>query len=238
MKRRSIVCVLGALVLAGHAVVCAAGDLTIVSKVTAAKGQPTTSTQYITATKMRIADAQSDIIVDLEAEKLTQVDHKKKKYFEATFEEMRQHSAEMEEMIAANPMMEKMMGKVSDVTVEKTSETREILGHTCTKYALAMGDNFSQILWVTPEIEMPIEYFEASKMMYAMMGPMAARFEKMIDAVQKIDGFSLATDVNVKVMGQDGSSKSEVTELKDDPIPDEIFAVPVGYKKKKSPFEG
>lgn len=231
--RAFAVCVV--IVVVAH--MSAAGDLTLVSKVTSAMGGPSTSTQYLAEGRMRMSSGDEDTIVNMKAGTLVIVDHKKKKYSETTFDEMRQHFAEMAEMVNANPMMSKMMGKASDVQVTKTSETREILGYTCTKYILSMGENFQQMLWVTPELKIPIEYYEASKAMYAMMGPMATRFEKMLDSMKKIDGFSLATEVNMQVMGRDASSSSEVVEVRKGTIPDEVFAVPAGYKKKKSTFE-
>lgn len=224
-------------------IVCAvpaarAGDgLTITSKTTAAMGGESTSTQYITSDTMRISDPETDMIVDLKAGKMIQIDHKKKKYFEITFDEMRQHFQQMEQMIASTPMMEKMMGgKLSEVEVQKTEESREILGYTCTKYILNMGGSFTETIWVTPDLEMPMEYYDASKMMYAAMGPMAARFEKMLESIKEIEGFPLATDVNIKVMGKDASSSSEVTGITEGPIPADVFSIPAGYKKKKSPY--
>jgi len=217
--------------------IVAADDLTIVSQVTPSKGQPTTSTQYITADKMRVSDGKTDTIVNLGEKKIVQIDHKKKKYYEITFDEMRAHFAKMEQMLDANPMMEQMMGKVSDVEVQETSETKEIVGFSCTKYLISMGDNIRQILWVTPDLEMPLEYYDASKAVYAMMGPMGSRFVKMVDAMKEIKGFSLATEMDMKVMGMDASSKSMVTEVKSGPVPADAFAVPSGYKKKKSPLE-
>jgi hypothetical protein len=217
--------------------VAGAEDLTIISQVTASRGKPTTSTQYITSDAMRLSDGQNDTIVDLEAGKLVQIDHSKKKYFEATFEEMKAHFAQLEEMLGSNPMIGNMIGQVSEVKVEKTAESREIVGYTCTKYVLTMGEKFRQTMWVTPELKMPIEYYEASKMLYAMMGPMASHFEKMFDSMKEIDGFALATDMDMKVMGMDASSESIATEVRKGPIPDDAFAVPAGYKKKKSPLE-
>jgi len=214
-----------------------AGDLTIVSKVTPAKGAPYTSTQYITADRMRMSGDDNDTIVDLAAGKMVQIDHKKKTYYETTFEEMQKYFAQLSEMLAGNPMMESMMGKVNDVTVDKTAETRDILGHSCTKYVLSMGDSFKETLWVAPGLKMPLQYYDASKMTYAMMGPMASRFGKMLDEMKEIDGFPLATDVDMKVMGMDASSKTEVTEVREGSISDNVFAVPSGYKKKKSPME-
>jgi hypothetical protein len=226
-----------ALGLAGSA--SAAEDLTIVSRVTAAKSEPTTSTQYLTPDKMRVSNGQMDTIVDLGSGKLILIDHDKKRYSETTFEEMRQYFDQMEEMLESTPMMAQMMGKVSDVQVEKTSETRQVAGYECTKHELSMGDNFRQTVWVTDELEFPVEYYEASKALFAMMGPMAARFEKMMDEVKAIGGFALATDSDITIMGRDASSSSEAIEVKKGAIPDDVFAPPADYKQtKKSPFAG
>ncbi len=216
----------------------AAADLTIISTVTPAKGSPTTSTQYLTGDKMRFSDGQSDTIVDLSAGRMIQVDHKKKTYFETTFEEMRAYFAQLEEMIASTPMMESMVGKVSEVTVQETSETREIAGYSCRKYVLTMGEKFHEVVWVTSELEIPVEYYDARKMLYAMMGPVATRFERLLDKMRDIGGLTLATDLDAKIMGMDASSASEATEVRVGPIPADAFAPPAGYKKKKSPFEG
>lgn len=225
------------LMAAGMAAAATAGDLTIVSKVTPAKGQPTTSTHYITPERMRMAAGDNDTIVDLAAGKLVGIDHKKKTYYETTFEEMQQYFAGLNEMLSSNPMMGTMMGKVKEVEVQKAAETREIIGYTCTKYVLTMGESFKETLWVTPDLKMPLTYYDASKMSYAMMGPMAARFEKMLDEMKKIDGFPLATDVDMKMMGMDASSRSEVVEISKADIPADAFAVPAGYKKTKSPMQ-
>jgi hypothetical protein len=225
------------LVVVGAAAAAAAGDLTIVSKVTAAKGEPTTSTTYITPERMRMSDGLNDTIVDLAAGKIVQIDHKKKSYYETTFEEMQRYFAQLNEMLASNPMMESMMGKVKEVQVQKAAETREILGYTCTKYVLSMGEKFKETLWVTPELKMPLTYYDASKMSYAMMGPMAGRFEKMLDEMKKIDGFPLGTDVDMKMMGMDASSRSEVIEISKADIAADAFAVPNSYKKTKSPMQ-
>ena len=222
----------------GVAATAAAGDLTIVSKVTPAKGAPYTSTQYIAAERMRMADADTDTIVDLEAGKIVQIDHKKKSYFETTFEEMQQHFAQLDEMLASNPMMESMMGKATEIRVEKTPSTREIVGHSCTDYVISLGKSFTETACVTPDLKMPGQYYDASKMLYAMMGPMATRFEKLLDELKKLDGFPLATDLDMTMMGMDASSRSEVTEIREGSIPDDVFAIPPGYKKKKSPMEG
>jgi hypothetical protein len=212
------------------------GELTIVSKVTPAKGAPYTSTQYIAAERMRMSDGDNDTIVDLEAGKIVQIDHKKKTYYETTFAEMQQYFAQLDEMLASNPMMESMMGKATEIQVNETTTTREIVGRSCTDYVISMGKTFTETACVTPDLKMPVQYYDASKMLYAMMGPMATRFEKLLDELKKLDGFPLATDLDMKMMGMDASSATEVTEIRDGSIPDDVFAIPAGYKQKKSPM--
>jgi hypothetical protein len=218
------------------AATAAGGELTIVSKVTPAKGAPYTSTQYIAAERMRMSDGDNDTIVDLEAGKIVQIDHKKKTYYETTFAEMQQYFAQLDEVLASNPMMESMMGKATEIQVNETTTTREIVGRSCTDYVISMGKTFTETACVTPDLKMPVQYYDASKMLYAMMGPMATRFEKLLDELKKLDGFPLATDLDMKMMGMDASSATEVTEIRDGSIPDDVFAIPAGYKQKKSPM--
>jgi hypothetical protein len=215
----------------------AAGDLTIVSTVTAARGGPMTTTQYLGDDRMRMADGNNDIVLDLSDGKMIFIDHKKKRYSETTFDEVRQHVARLEEMTAANPMMERMMGSPGEIEIQKTSETRKIAGYGCTKYILSMGDSFRQTAWLTDELDFPVEYYDASKALFAMMGPMATRFEKMVDEMKKIGGFPLATDSKMSFMGRDSSTSSEVIEVRKGAIADDAFSPPAGYKRsKKSPF--
>ena len=214
-----------------------ADDLTIVSRVTPSKGSPSTSTQYISKDRIRTNDERYDTLLDLRDGSITQIDHKKKTYSKTTFEEMRAHFAELEEMLDSNPIMSKMFGKATDVNVQKTSETREVAGYSCVKYILSMGEKFRFDVWVTSEIKPPMEYYDARKMLYAAMGPSASRFEKMYDEMKKIDGMALATDIDMKVMGFDASSESIATEVRKGDLGDDIFAIPSGYKQKGSPFD-
>ena len=214
-----------------------ADDLTIVSRTTPSKGSAYTSTQYISPDRIRTNDDRYDTIIDLRDGSITQVDNKKKTYSKTTFEEMRAHFAELEEMVGSNPIMKKMFGKTTDVDVQKTSETREIAGYPCVKYILSMGAKFRFDIWVTSEIKPPVEYYDARKMLYAAMGPSASRFEKMFDEMKKIDGLALATDIDMKVMGFDASSESTATEVRKGALGDDVFAIPSGYKNKGSAFD-
>ena len=213
-----------------------AEDLAIVSNVTVGD-QTTTATQFISAGKVRSASGNAETIVDYATGRMIHIDNKKHEYFETTLEELRAQFEQVDQMLRSNPMMEKMLGGVSTVDVQRSGRNREIAGYTCEHYLLTMGRTFTFDLWVTPELEVPAQFHDASKMSYAMMGPVAARFEKVIDAMKEIKGLSLATTVDVSIMGMNIKTVSEATEVRKGPLPADAFEPPAGYKKTKSPFQ-
>lgn len=229
----ALVCLMAALITTP----IAAEDLTVVSQVTATKTSPTTSTQYITADKVRTGDGRYDTIVDLTSGDMIHIDHKKKRYYETTLEELHQHFAEFASMLDDNPMLANMLGKATEVTVTKGSEQRTIAGYSCQQYSMTMGDNFQFEIWAADGLQAPAQYYDARKMAYATMGPVASRFEKMYDEMKKIDGFPLATEFNSRMMGMNLEGTSEATEVRKGPISADVFEPPAGYKKKKSPYK-
>ena len=213
----------------------AAEDLTIVSSVTAGKGAPTTSTQYISTDKMRTSDGRMDTIFDIASGRMIHIDNKKKTYWETSLEDMRQQFAELEQMLDQNPMMASMFGGATQVDVQKGEGKREIAGYTCHPYHLTLGQKFKIEIWAAPALEIPTQYYDAKKMVYATMGPMASRFDKLYEEMKEIDGFPLYTKVDTSMIGMNIQSVSEATEVREGPIPAGTFEPPAGYKKKKSP---
>lgn len=223
--------------LAAAASVAHAEDLTIVSTVRA-QGKTMTSTQYMSAGKVRTSDGNTDTILDYATGRIVHVDHKKKRYAETSLEELRAQMRELEQMLEGNPIMERMFGAASDVDVEKHEETREIAGYTCHRYTLTMGGKMRFELWAAPDLEVPISYHDARKMAYAAMGPIGARFDKMFDEMKKIQGLPLATISEISIMGMDLDTEQTATEVKRGPIDASVFEVPAGYKQQKSAYKG
>ncbi len=215
----------------------AAEDLTIVSSVTTGKGAPMTATQYLATDKMRTSDGHTDTILDVASGRMVQIDHKKKTYWESTLEEMRQQFVELEQMLDENPMMAGMLGGMTTVEVTKGSGAREVAGYTCDQYHLTLGKKFQFEIWAARGLKAPTQYYDAKKMVYATMGPMASRFDKMYEEMKKINGFPLYTKVDTRMIGMKIQSVSEATEVRQGPIPADVFEPPAGYKKKKSPYE-
>jgi hypothetical protein len=233
--------VLAACALAAAPVLAAAEDLTIVSTVTGGpKGETKTSTQYLGATKVRTSDGENDTIMDVATGKITVIDHRKKEYYEFTREDMDAATRKMQESMKNLPpaFADKMMGgSLPDVKVEKTGAPRKVAGYDCDTYAVSMGENFKYEVCTTTAIQPPAQYFDALKGRYAMMGPMARRFEKLFDEMKKIKGFPIAMNSTVAMMGFKQEVRSEATEIKKGPIAASAFEVPAGYKKQESPFK-
>lgn len=218
-------------------VLAMAEDLTLVSKVTSGKGLTNTSTQYLSATKIRTGDGDMDTIMDFASGKIVMVNVKKKEYSETSLEEMRAAMQKLEASMAGNPMMEKMMGAVGDVTVQKGTAPRKIAGYDTEHYILTMGENFREEIWSAPGLLPPMQYFDARNAMYVAMGPMGKRFQRIGEEMRKIKGFPLATTTNVKMMMVKQQTSTEVTEVRKGPIPASAFEVPADYKRVEAPFQ-
>jgi len=228
----------GVSILVAAAALAGAEDLTIVSKVTFGKDKISTSTQYISGDKIRTSDGSNDTIMEISSGRLTMIDHKKKEYSETSLAEMSAMFDNLNKQMQGNPILEKMMGSVTDVKVQKGGSSKTVAGYTCDQYLLSMGDNFTFDLWAAPALQPPYQYYDASKLRYASMGPMGQRFAKMYDEMKKINGMPLSTAIHTKMMGMSMDTLSEATEVRKGPIPASAFDIPAGYKKKDSPFKG
>ena len=215
-----------------------AEDITVVSKTTVNQGAPTTSTQYIGADRIRTSDGENDTIVEVGPGRFTVVNHKKKEYYEFTRDEMLASMQKFEQQMSGpmGAMFEKMMGgKVGEVTVQKGA-SRKVAGYDCTSYTFSLGENMRYEMCATQSLQLPAQYYDALKGPYAMMGPMARRFDKLFEEMKKIKGFPVAMTSTVNVMGLKMDLVSEATEVRKGAIPATAFQVPTGYKKKETPF--
>ena len=231
-SRRSIVL---ALAFAAALPLCAE-DLTVVSKVTMGD-KAGTSTQYMTSTKARTTDGQSDSIIDFPTGKMTFIDHKAKTYWETTFEEMATYMDRLYKDVQGNPMLERMFGGPDAVTVERGKASRKFAGYDCDEYTLSMGSSFEFEICAAKALEPPPQYYEGRKLSYATMGPIGKRFSKMFDEMKKVKGYPIAMDMDVDMGMARIQTSQEATEIKKGAIPASTFDLPAGYAKKASPFK-
>ena len=234
VRRKAVLAIALALLLPA---LVQAEDLTIVSTVTTGKGAPLTSTQYLSTDKVRTSDGETDTILDLASGRLLIMNNRKKEYSETTLAEIKAAMQQLEASMAGNPIMEKMMGKVPEISVTRGTAPRKVAGYDTEHYVLSMGDNFRSEVWAAPALPLPTQYFDARSAVYALMGPVGKRLEKMGDEMRKIKGFPLATSTSMKIAIMKQDSTAEATEVRKGPIPASAFTPPPGFKKVEAPFQ-
>ena len=215
-----------------------AEDLTIVSTVTTPRGTTRTQTQYLSASRMRMSGDERDTIVDLVSGKITILDNRRKEYSASTLDELRAFTDQMDSAMAGRPIVDGTVGATSSVTVEKGTGGKKVAGYDTELYILTMGDSMRMEVFITTALEPPARYFDARKALYASLGPMARRFDRMYDEMKKIKGFPLATSLDYRMRVARRQVSTEATEVRKGPIPDSVFLAPSDYKKVDSPFGG
>jgi hypothetical protein len=234
-----------------------AEDLTIVYKTTG-PGGPGTSTTYYSSEKMRTGDAERDTIIEYGTGRIVTIDHKKKEYSEITAAEMeaamkamqakmQEANAQMQNMPpAVREKMEQMMGGgAAAVTVTKGT-TRKVAGYDCQDYDVKVGTMMDMVLCASTAVAPPTPNVDPSKYA-AMVGPAAAfasnpmfkGFAKLADEMKKIQGFTLAENSKMSMMGRSFDSAKEATEVKKGAVPASAFdvaSIAKGYKKVEHPM--
>jgi len=139
--------------------------------------------------------------------------------------------------------MEAAMGGMFSVDVQKTGTSRTIAGYKCDNWTVTIGQFSRSEQCVTGELKFPAQsweryraYADSLKTMMSAMGPMAKSAETMHEQLKKIKGFPLANTTTSSVMGHKSVSTSEVTAIKQGPIPASAWEIPAGYKKVDNPM--
>ena len=215
-----------------------AEDLTIVSTVTTPRGTTRIQTQYLSPSRMRMSGDERDTIVDLASGRITILDNRQKEYSETTLDELRAFTDQIDSAMAGRPIFDRTVGATASVTIEKGTGGKKVAGYDTEQYILTVGDSMRMDVWTTAALEPPARYFDARKVLYASMGPMGRRFDRLFEEMKKIKGFPLATILDYRMRVTRREVSTEATEVRKGPIPDSVFAAPTDYKKIESPFGG
>jgi len=239
MRRTFHAALLVALLAAAVPRLLEAEDLTIVSSVTTPRGMTRTQTQYLSTNRLRLSGEERDTIVDLVSGRITILDNRRKEYSETTLDELRAFMDQMDSAMAGRPIFDRTVGATASVTVEKgTGGGKKVAGYDTEPYILTMGDSMRMEVYTTTALEPPARYFDARKAVYASMGPMGRRFDRLFDEMKKIKGFPLATALDYRMRVSRRQVSTEATEVQKGPIPASVFAAPSDYKKVESPYGG
>jgi hypothetical protein len=215
------------------------------SKIVSNGHEMVTHTYYVPKKLKTVSDQGDDFnIIRIDQEKVYTVRTKEKTYSVMTFAEIeqmgKQMNAQMEQLQKQmkdmpeeqRKMMEKMLGgkapgaqKEPKVDVVKTGEQKSINGFACTRYSIKRDGKEEASLWVTPDVKgfagMKQDFMEQSKRMSAMT---PSGFKGLIDAMQKIDGFPIETEISTMM-------KTTVTKIDMKTVAASEFEVPAGFTK-------
>ena len=218
-----------------------AEDLTVVSAMTRGKTFRWTSTEYISANKIRTSGYETDTIMDIASGRVTVIEHKTKAYWECSFDDWPAAMAKLQEAMKAM-FPTKPIEKIGEVTVTKGASPKKVAGYDTEHWIVAngeaMGDGLRYEIWVAPALVPPTRYYAYEAMSASDMdlSAFSQRFVKVFEAIRKIKGLPLAMTRTKSFAnrGQREETSGEATEVRKGPIAASAFQVPAGYKKQES----
>jgi hypothetical protein len=129
----------------------------------------------------------------------------------------------------AAPMMAMM--KVT-VKVTPNGQTQKIGKWNCSGYDVDMNMMMMQMkmkVWATTDV--PFDWKSFAKM-YANVSKMQFMDDAAVSEFLKINGFQIAMEMSMEVMGSKMKVTSQVEEIAQKPAPAGTYAVPAGFTKK------
>ena len=194
-------------------------DITIVQKIEtgAMMGQPAknlTVSMYVKGTKARIEtkEAQAYQILNLETNKIYNVNPAEKKVMIMSMDLMK-HAGDM-------------MGQMGEMKADmkKTGATSEVNGFKCEEYVVTISGPISGV--TTECVTQDVDTSEFDK-----YRDFAMNFAKMMGSnkMPEIKGLPVRTISKMSIMGQNMESKTEVQSISTKAIADSMFVVPSDY---------
>jgi len=215
-----------------------------------------TSKTYYMPKRFKVEGAgmgQEDMIFLLDKQIIYTIQPKDKTYSEMTFAEfeaaMKKLSsksnakmAELQEKMKNMPeaqrkMMEDMInkmpgqGKEAKIDVKETGDKKTITGYSCEKFAVTQDDKDFLSLWVTKDISTDAMTADMKEFSQRMLSMNPAGMKGLADAMAKIKGFPMETDMAQGIT-------QVVTKVEKRSTPDSEFQVPAGYTKVPSKLAG
>lgn len=203
------------------------GAMNFMGKNTPAKDDVTE--QWIGDNVYSLKSSKQIIIIDLNKNVIFLVNPSEKTYIETTL------PLDLKKFLP--DQVASMMGMMKlSIKVTPTSETKVIKGWNCKGYDMEMNVMMMKMnskLWVTQDVpfdwksfrdKMGIETFRAA---FASM----SLGDDAINEFKKINGFQVASNMTMSIMGQNIEVTSEVLEVVKKSAPAGTYTVPAGFKK-------
>ena len=230
--------------------ICLAEDLTVVSNVVTNGHPGGTETTYMSQDYIRHSQSSgTDVIIDLKAGAMTNIDTKKKTYFIMTKQDMEAMQAMMNERMSDPKMkqaMAAMQGMASSMAtsteVKKTGVTRTVAGFSCDEWLISMGEMMSITECVTGDLKYPVQTWTAladfSESMRKSMsfGGGAKSGAEFAEKMKSIKGFPVATTTTVNAGVMKTITSTEVSQVSHTSIPASTWEAPAGFSRQENPM--
>jgi len=195
---------------------------------------------WMTDTVIRNDSEQQSVIVRLDKQTVTMIDHAKKAYAEMPLNldkavgQMGGEKMTKEQKDAMSGMMQSMMKFSMKVT--ETGEKKKIGAWNCRKYIqkldTAMGPTTTEV-WATEDIKVKGDIFaKYSAIMMTMQPGLKESMAQVMQETKKIKGVTVLTSSTSSMMGATLKTTMQLLEFKEGKAPAAIGAVPAGYKKQ------
>ena len=166
-------------------------------------------------------------IIDLGKKKIYIINHATKTYVESDlpFDLAKMMPPELAPMLA---MMK------PTIKVAPSGQTKKIGKWDCTGYTMEMTMMMpvKTTMWTTTQV--PFDWRAYSE----KLGPELMKSTMQLDEaaaaeMKKVEGFQIASETVMEVMGTQVKTTSEVVEISEKPAPEETYAAPAGYTKQE-----
>jgi hypothetical protein len=196
------------------------------------------SRTYLAYEKMKVVNEgpdATDMIMDLDAGTITFINHDAKEYLPIDVKSV------MESM--SGPAAEQMRAMMGDMTikVEATGETKQIGEWNTKQYRVTKTGmvGIEQEIWATEDVDIDVTKYTDMMSMSGPGGVLASSpaGEAQRAEMSKIKGYPILTKAKMEMMGTTMETETEVTVIRKEAIPADIFEIPEGYSIREMGME-
>jgi hypothetical protein len=196
---------------------------------------PSEETVYLMGNRIVTDSNAMRTIVDLDKKTITAVDKRKQTYSVLTFDELKAQMDALRRSIDKLPpevrqQVSPLFEEGEPVVVTPTGRTETIAGHKANEHKLS-GGPYTGAVWTTSDLETPPE-FKKWKAIEQSRGGAARRLG---EAMEKVSGFPLRTQLKVKTAAEPIELSNEVLEVREETPPADVAKVPDGFTKQAAP---
>jgi len=183
--------------------------------------------QWIGTNQMASISGDKVVILDMAKNLMYIVNPKEKSYIETSL------PLDMNKLVPKEMAPMLAMMKMT-VKVAANGKTQKVGNWNCSGYDVDMSMSMMQMkmkVWATTEV--PFDWKAFSKM-YANIAKMQFMDDSSIAEFNKINGFQVASEMTMNMMGSDMKVNTLVAEITKKDAPANLYKVPAGFTKKDS----